>query len=97
VDARDGKLLYQFRAASGFVGQPITYQGSDGNQYIAILDGIGGWPGAIANAELDPRVRNGAAGFVGALGDLPAYTSGGSTLMVFALPHEPANANAPPH
>jgi glucose dehydrogenase len=85
VDARNGKLLYQFHAPSGFVGQPITYQGRDGNQYIAILDGVGGWPGAIANAEIDPRVRNGALGFTGAMGDLPAFTSGGSSLLVFAL------------
>ena len=42
---------------------------------------------AIANAEIDPRVRNGALGYVGAVQDLPAYTSGGSTLLVFALPH----------
>lgn len=87
VDARTGKLLWQFHAPSGFVGQPITYQGSDGNQYVAILDGVGGWPGAIASAEIDPRVRNGALGYVGAVQDLPAYTSGGSTLLVFALPH----------
>jgi PQQ-dependent dehydrogenase (methanol/ethanol family) len=87
VDARTGKLLWQFHAPSGFVGQPITYQGSDGNQYIAILDGVGGWPGAIANSEIDPRVRNGALGYVGAVQDLPAYTSGGSTLLVFSLPH----------
>lgn len=97
VDARDGKLLYRFHSPSGFIGQPITYQGRDGNQYIAILDGVGGWPGAIANAEIDPRVRNGAGGFVGAVGDLPAYTSGGSTLMVFALPHQPVSSNAPSH
>jgi PQQ-dependent dehydrogenase (methanol/ethanol family) len=87
VDARSGKLLWQFHAPSGFVGQPITYQGSDGNQYVAILDGVGGWPGAIASAEIDPRVRNGALGYVGAVQDLPAYTSGGGTLLVFALPH----------
>ena len=87
VDARNGKVLWQFHAPSGFVGQPITYQGSDGNQYVAILDGVGGWPGAIANAEIDPRVRNGALGYVGAVQDLPAYTSGGSTLLVFSLPH----------
>ena len=93
VDARNGKLLYQFHAPSGFVGQPITYQGRDGKQYIAILDGIGGWPGAIANAEIDPRVRNGALGFTGAVGDLPAYTSGGSTLLVFALPGGGNNAH----
>lgn len=87
VDDRTGKLLWQFHAPSGFVGQPVTYQGSDGNQYVAILDGVGGWPGAVANAEIDPRVRNAALGYVGAVQDLPAYTSGGSTLLVFALPH----------
>jgi glucose dehydrogenase len=93
VDARSGKLLYQFHAPSGFVGQPMTYQGSDGNQYIAILDGVGGWPGAIANAEIDPRVRNGALGFTGAVGDLPGVTSGGSTLLVFSLPNGGAHAH----
>jgi alcohol dehydrogenase (cytochrome c) len=40
----------------------------------------------IANAQIDPRVPNGALGFVGAMQDLPAHTSGGSTLMVFAVP-----------
>jgi len=96
VDARDGKLLYKFHAPSGFIGQPITYQGSDGNQYIAILDGVGGWPGAISNAEIDARVRNGALGFIGAMGDLPAYTSGGSTLLVFALPKAPSGGSDAP-
>jgi alcohol dehydrogenase (cytochrome c) len=94
VDARDGKLLYQFHAPSGFVGQPITYQGSDGNQYIALLSGVGGWAGALANAEIDPQVRNGALGYTGAVSDLPAYTSGGSTLLVFALPKQGGNINA---
>lgn len=86
VDARDGRLLYKFRAPSGFIGQPVTYQGKDGRQYIAMLSGVGGWAGALANAEIDPRVRNGALGYTGAMNDLPAVTSGGSTLMVFALP-----------
>jgi PQQ-dependent dehydrogenase (methanol/ethanol family) len=86
VDARNGKLLYQFHAPSGFIGQPVTYQGKDGNQYIAMLSGVGGWAGALANAPIDPRVRNGALGYTGAMGDLPAVTSGGSTLLVFALP-----------
>jgi PQQ-dependent dehydrogenase (methanol/ethanol family) len=85
VDARNGKLLYQFHAPSGFIGQPITYQGKDGNQYLAMLSGVGGWAGALANAEIDPRVRNGALGYTGAMGDLPSVTSGGSTLMVFSL------------
>jgi PQQ-dependent dehydrogenase (methanol/ethanol family) len=85
VDARNGKLLYQFHAPSGFIGQPITYQGKDGNQYLAMLSGVGGWAGALANAEIDRRVRNGALGYTGAMGDLPSVTSGGSTLMVFSL------------
>jgi PQQ-dependent dehydrogenase (methanol/ethanol family) len=85
VDAKTGKLLWQFHAGSGFVGQPVTYRGSDGNQYVAILAGIGGWPGAIANSEIDPRVRNGAGGFNGATQDLPAYTAGGGELLVFSL------------
>jgi alcohol dehydrogenase (cytochrome c) len=86
VDARSGNILWTFRAPSGIIGQPVTYQGSDGRQYVAILSGVGGWSGAIANAELDPRVRNGALGFIGATQDLPAYTLGGSTLLVFAIP-----------
>jgi lanthanide-dependent methanol dehydrogenase len=86
VDAKSGEVLWKFRAPSGFIGQPVTYQGTDGRQYVAILSGVGGWSGAVAIAELDPRVRNGALGFVGATQDLPAYTTGGSTLLVFALP-----------
>ena len=86
VDAKTGEMLWKFRAPSGFIGQPVTYQGTDGRQYVAILSGVGGWSGAVAVAELDPRVRNGALGFVGATQDLPAYTTGGSTLLVFAVP-----------
>jgi alcohol dehydrogenase (cytochrome c) len=103
VDAKSGKLLWQFRGPSGFIGQPTTYMGSDGRQYVAILSGVGGWPGAVANAELDPRLRNGALGFTGATQDLPAYTQGGSELLVFALPSKtsspsgtaPESATAP--
>ena len=43
-------------------------------------------PAPSPHAELDPRLRNGALGFVGAMQDLPAYTGGGSELLVFALP-----------
>lgn len=96
VDAKSGKVLWQLRAGSGFIGQPVTYKGSDGRQYVAILSGVGGWPGAIANSEIDPRVRNGALGFTGAMQDLPAYTRGGSNLLVFALPKTPEHAGAEP-
>jgi alcohol dehydrogenase (cytochrome c) len=85
VDARSGALLWQFHAGSGFVGQPITYRGADGAQYVAVLAGAGGWPAAVAAAKIDPRVRNAALGFAGATQDLPKYTRGGGELLVFRL------------
>ncbi|HEU5276520.1 MAG TPA: PQQ-dependent dehydrogenase, methanol/ethanol family [Xanthobacteraceae bacterium] len=84
VDAKDGKVLWQFRTPSGMIGQPVSYA-VNGVQYVAILSGVGGWPGVTANAAVDPHVRNAALGFAGATQDLPAYTAGGSTLLVFAL------------
>ena len=85
VDARSGKLLYQFHAPSGFIGQPITYA-IRGKQYVAILWGVGGWTGVVANSEMNPRLRNGGLGASGAMQDLRGYTVGGDTLLVFALP-----------
>ena len=90
VNAKTGEVLWQVHTPSGNIGQPITYQGSDGTQYVAMLSGVGGWAGAVAAAEIDPRVRNGALGFVGGMQDLPLYTAGGSTLLVFSLPKNQA-------
>ena len=42
VDARNGKVLWQKKLSSGIVGQPMTYLGPDGRQYIAIASGVGG-------------------------------------------------------
>lgn len=86
VDARNGKLLWRFKMDSGIIGQPTTYRGPDGRQYVAILSGIGGWPGAIVAANLDPRDPTAALGFVGAVPDLKQKTQPGGTLYVFALP-----------
>ena len=33
---------------SGIVGNPMTFLGPDGKQYVAIYAGIGGWMGAVA-------------------------------------------------
>jgi lanthanide-dependent methanol dehydrogenase len=96
VDARSGKVLWRFHAGSGFIGQPVTYQGTDGQQYVAILSGVGGWPGVVANAEVDSRVRNAALGFAGATQDLPSYTQGGAELLVFSIPKEMAQGAAAP-
>ncbi len=92
VDAKSGKALWQFRTGSGIIGQPVTYMGKDGVQYVAVMSGVGGWPGVTANAEIDPRVRNAALGFAGATQDLPEYTAGGGELYVFALANAQANA-----
>jgi PQQ-dependent dehydrogenase (methanol/ethanol family) len=86
VDARTGKVLWQFKTGSGIVGQPITYRGPDGKQYIAILSGVGGWPGAIVSANLDTRDDTAANGWGSALRDLKKDTQAGGTLYVFALP-----------
>jgi lanthanide-dependent methanol dehydrogenase len=86
VDARTGELLWRFQVSSGIVGQPITYRGPDGRQYVAVLSGIGGWAGAAALGlmpEVDPHI---ALGFPAAVPDLPGYTRQGGTLYVFRLP-----------
>jgi PQQ-dependent dehydrogenase (methanol/ethanol family) len=86
VDANSGKLLWQFKCGSGIIGQPVSYKGPDGKQYVAILSGVGGWAGAIVSGALDPRDPTAALGFVGAMGDLPNATTKGGMLYVFALP-----------
>jgi lanthanide-dependent methanol dehydrogenase len=86
LDARTGELLWQFEVDSGIIGQPITYRGPDGKQYVAILSGVGGWSGAIVSGQLDARDGTAALGFVNAMKDLPDYTRAGGTLHVFALP-----------
>jgi lanthanide-dependent methanol dehydrogenase len=86
VDARNGKPLWQYRTGSGIIGQPITYRGPDGKQYVAVVAGVGGWAGAIVAGNLDPRDSTAALGFAAAMKDLPNDTQKGGTLYVFALP-----------
>jgi outer membrane protein assembly factor BamB len=86
LDAKSGELLWEFKTGSGIIGQPTTYRGPDGHQYVAVLSGVGGWPGAIAVLGLDARDRTGALGFVGAMQDLPSVTTAGGMLYVFRLP-----------
>ncbi|HZV62044.1 MAG TPA: methanol/ethanol family PQQ-dependent dehydrogenase [Methylophilaceae bacterium] len=86
IDARTGKELWKFRTGSGIVGQPITYRGPDGRQYVAVFAGVGGWAGAVVSGKLDTSIPFGALGFVNAMKDLPDVTGPGGTLYVFALP-----------
>jgi hypothetical protein len=86
IDARSGKLLWQFKTASGIIGQPISYRGPDGRQYIAVASGVGGWAGAIVSADLDPNDPSAALGFVNAVKDLKKRVAAGGVVYVFALP-----------
>jgi len=85
VNAKTGELLWQFKCGSGIVGQPVTYRGPDGRQYVAVLSGVGGWAGAMVSADLDPRDATAGNGWGGVLGDLKKVTTRGGMLYVFAL------------
>jgi PQQ-dependent dehydrogenase (methanol/ethanol family) len=86
VDAKSGAPLWQFKVGSGVIGQPVSYRGPDGKQYIAVLSGVGGWAGSIVSGGLDGRDGTAANGFVNVTKDLPQYTGKGGMLYVFALP-----------
>jgi alcohol dehydrogenase (cytochrome c) len=86
VDARSGKVLWQFKTGSGIIGQPVTYRGPDGKQYVAVLSGVGGWPGAVISGNLDTRDDSAALGWGSAMSELKKTTTPGGTLYVFALP-----------
>ncbi len=85
VDARNGEVLWKFRTGSGIVGNPITYLGADGKQYVAVYTGIGGDMGMLiagdvaANLPYDVRQRGST------LPDLAKWTSWGGMLFVFSL------------
>ena len=86
VNARTGEVVWQFKTGSGIIGQPTTYRGPDGRQHVAILSGVGGWPGVVVSADLDPRDGTGALGFLNAMRDLKETTTKGGMLYDFALP-----------
>jgi alcohol dehydrogenase (cytochrome c) len=84
VDARDGKPLWKFKVGSGVVGNPITFTGPDGKQYVAVYAGIGGdWlllsGDVISN---DPADLRGPASFAP---DLARHTSQGGIVWLFSL------------
>lgn len=86
VDARSGNVLWQFKAGSGIIGQPISYHGPDGKQHIAVLSGVGGWAGGVVSGNFDTRDVSAGNGWGGVMADLPAQTRQGGMLYDFALP-----------
>ena len=82
----DGTLFWQFKVGSGIVGQPVSYRGPDGKQYLAILAGVGGWAGAVVAGDLDTRDASAGGGWANC-DARPARraTTKGGTLYVFTL------------
>jgi PQQ-dependent dehydrogenase (methanol/ethanol family) len=85
VDAHTGKLLWQFQVSSGIIGDPMTYLGPDGKQYVAIYAGVGGWMGAAALPSISTDDPTAALGTVGAMKGIKPYTAPGSSLYIFGL------------
>jgi PQQ-dependent dehydrogenase (methanol/ethanol family) len=85
VDARTGAQLWQFHTASGIVGNPMTYLGPDGKQYVAVYSGVGGWMGAVAFPSVSLDDPYAALGVVGAMKDIKKRTAPGDVVYVFGI------------
>ena len=85
LDAHTGKILWQFKTSSGIIGDPITFLGPDGKQYVAIYSGIGGWMGASAFPSISSDDPYATLGANGAMRDIKAYTQPGDTMYVFSF------------
>lgn len=86
VDARNGNQLWQVKLPSGIIGNPMTFLGPDGKQYVAVYAGVGGWMGAVVPGNLSIDDPWAALGATGAVPDLPRATKAGGSVHVFALP-----------
>jgi lanthanide-dependent methanol dehydrogenase len=84
VDARTGKVLSKFKVGSGVVGNPMTYRGPDGKQYVAVYAGYGGdW--ALLAGDIrsdDPADVRLPADFIK---DIARHTSQGGLVWIFGL------------
>jgi PQQ-dependent dehydrogenase (methanol/ethanol family) len=84
ADARTGALLWKFKVGSGVIGNPITFTGPDGKQYVAVYAGIGGdW--LLLSGDVrsdDPADLRPAAPF---MPDIAKHTSQGGIVWIFGL------------
>jgi PQQ-dependent dehydrogenase (methanol/ethanol family) len=83
VDAHSGKVLWEFKTSSGIIGDPITFSGPDGKQYVAIYSGIGGWMGATALPSVSTDDPYATLGATGAMKKIKTFVQPGDTLYVF--------------
>jgi PQQ-dependent dehydrogenase (methanol/ethanol family) len=84
ADAKTGKVLSKFKVGSGVVGNPMTYRGPDGHQYVAVYAGIGGdW--ALLSGDVrsdDPADMRPPADF---MKNIARHTSQGGMIWIFGL------------
>jgi PQQ-dependent dehydrogenase (methanol/ethanol family) len=85
VDAKTGKMLWEYKTPSGIIGNPMTYVGPDGKQYVAVLSGIGGWAGIGVAAGIGAEDPTAGLGALGAFGDAGSFSTQGGVLTVFSL------------
>jgi alcohol dehydrogenase (cytochrome c) len=85
LDARSGSELWKFHTASGIVGNPITYLGPDGRQYVAVYSGVGGWMGAVAFPDISADDPYSALGVTGAMSEIKGKTAAGDVVYVFGF------------
>ena len=85
VDAKSGAVLWQFKTASGIIGDPITFNGPDGRQYVAIYSGVGGWMGVVAQKFISTDDEYAALGVTGAMKNIKKMTAPGDVLYVFGF------------
>ncbi len=84
ADAASGKVLWKFKVGSGVVGNPITFRGPDGKQYVAVYAGFGGDWGLLSGdvKSNDPDDVRAPASF---MPDIARHTSQGGIVWLFAL------------
>jgi lanthanide-dependent methanol dehydrogenase len=86
IHAKTGEILWKFKTPSGIIGNPMTYTGPDGKQYVAVLSGIGGWSGIGVAGDIGGEDPTAALGAIGAFADVGNFSNQGGVLTVFALP-----------
>ncbi len=84
VDARTGKVLSKFKVGSGVVGNPMTYRGPDGRQYVAVYAGFGGdWALIAGDARSDDPADVRAP--ADPVKSIARHTSLGGIIWIFGL------------
>jgi len=85
LDQKTGRTLWQFKTPSGIIGNPMTYNGPDGQQYVAVFSTMGGWAGIGVAAGIGAEDPTAGLAALGAFGDVGTLSKQGSVLTVFAL------------